>query len=105
MQKAIEDMKKQIEDYARYILELEAQLKQDKHHESVNHPSHYTHGEIECIDAIESALHWSGFVDYCRGNALKYVWRAGLKNDSAEDLLKAAWYCERAARTLNQKYD
>ena len=102
MQKAIEDMKKQIEDYARYILELEAKLEGP---DSVNRPAHYTHGEIECIDAIESALHWSGFVDYCRGNALKYVWRAGLKNNSAEDLLKAAWYCERAARTLNQKYD
>ena len=97
MQKAIEDMKKQIEDYARYILELEAKLEGP---DSVNHPAHYTDGEIECIEAIEAALGPTGFVDYCRGNAMKYIWRTGLKGDAAEDLLKAAWYCKRAAKTL-----
>ena len=68
----------------------------------VNHPAHYTAGAIECIDAIEAAL-GRGFAAYCRGNAMKYLWRAGLKNDPAEDLLKAAWYCERAAKTLNNE--
>ena len=71
-------------------------------HDSVNHPAHYTSGEIECIDAIEAALDPMGFVDYCRGNAMKYIWRTGLKGDAAEDLLKAAWYLNRAAETLGQ---
>ena len=97
MQKAIEDMKKQIEDYARYILELEAKLEGP---DSVNHPAHYTSGDIECIEAIEAALGVAGFVDYCKGNAMKYIWRAGRKSDDVEDLRKAAWYCNRAAQTL-----
>jgi len=99
MQKAIEDMKRQIEDYARYILELEAKLEGP---DSVNHPAHYTSGDIECIEAIEAALGTTGFVDYCKGNAIKYLWRAGLKWDAKEDLQKAAWYANRAANTLNK---
>ena len=72
-------------------------------HDSVNHPAHYTSGEIECIDAIEAALGPIGFVDYCRGNAMKYIWRADLKSNTVEDMRKAAWYCERAAKTLNNE--
>lgn len=60
----------------------------------VNHPPHYQ-GKVECIDAIESALGPDGFVAYCRGNALKYTFRAGRKGDAAEDLAKAAWYLQR----------
>lgn len=67
-------------------------------HDPVNAPAHYRAGNIECIDAIREALGLEGFLSYCRGNAMKYLWRAGLKNDEAEDLAKAAWYCTRAAR-------
>ena len=63
----------------------------------VNHPAHYTVGGIECIDAIQSALGDEAFVAYCRGNAMKYLWRTGRKDDAVEDLEKAAWYCRRAA--------
>jgi hypothetical protein len=63
----------------------------------VNHPPHYTQGGVECIDAIRAALGEDGFRAYCRGNALKYLWRAGLKGDEAEDLAKAAWYARKAA--------
>ena len=67
----------------------------------VNHPPHYTAGSIECIDAIRAALGDEGFLAYCRGNALKYVWRAPLKA-SAQDLRKAIWYLDRAATLLEQ---
>jgi len=63
----------------------------------VNSPSHYNKGGIECIDAIRAALGEEGFKAYCRGNALKYTWRAGLKLDEVEDLKKAAWYNRMAA--------
>lgn len=63
----------------------------------VNSPAHYNQGEIECIDAIRVALGYEGFVAYCRGNAIKYNWRAGLKLDEKEDLRKAAWYSSMAA--------
>ncbi len=67
----------------------------------VNHPPHYQ-GKVECIDAIEAALGPEGFVAYCRGNALKYSFRAGRKGDAAQDIKKARWYADRALQTINQ---
>jgi hypothetical protein len=67
----------------------------------VNHPPHYQ-GKVECIDAIEAALGDDGFIAFCRGNAMKYLYRAGRKGDSVEDLRKAAWYLDRAIKTLEK---
>jgi len=58
----------------------------------VNSPPHYTAGSIECIDAIRAALGREGFVAYCKGQVIKYNWRAGLKGSAVEDAQKAAWY-------------
>lgn len=60
--------------------------------DKVNHPSHYTDGEIEVIDYIED----KGF-GYHLGNAIKYISRAGKKDPAkyAEDLEKAKWYIDR----------
>jgi hypothetical protein len=69
--------------------------------DAVNHPPHYQ-GKVECIDAIEAALGDDGFVACCRGNAMKYIYRAGRKGESVEDLRKAAWYLERAIKTLEK---
>lgn len=66
----------------------------------VNHPAHYTQGRIECIDAIQSALGTEAFIAYCRGQAIKYAWRAGQKEHHAEDLRKGAWYLTRAADVI-----
>lgn len=66
----------------------------------VNRPAHYTAGTIECIDAIREALGDEAFIAYCRGNAIKYLWRTGKKGSAAEDLRKAAWYCSHAANIL-----
>ena len=63
--------------------------------DNVNHPSHYTAGTVECIDAIESALSPEEFRGYCKGNAIKYAWREALKGND-EDLQKAIWYLTRA---------
>lgn len=67
----------------------------------INSPPHYTAGGIETIDYTEAKLSLEGFLGYCRGNAIKYISRAGLKDDAAQDLRKAAWYCERAAKALD----
>lgn len=63
----------------------------------VNSPSHYNKGGVECIDAIRAMLGEEGFTAYCRGNAIKYTWRAGLKFNYDEDLKKAVWYNRMAA--------
>lgn len=55
----------------------------------VNHPPHYTTGRIECIDFITDKE-----LNFCRGNAVKYIIRAGLKDPTKEieDLEKAVFY-------------
>lgn len=58
----------------------------------VNHPSHYTNGKVECIDAIESAtVGKTGIEAVCVANVIKYLWRYEDKN-GLEDIKKAEWY-------------
>lgn len=66
----------------------------------VNHPSHYTQGKIECIDFIQDKK-----LNFCRGNAVKYIVRAGLKDPSKEieDLQKAIFYINREIQALMDK--
>lgn len=63
--------------------------------DQINHPKHYTSDPsgIECIDVTRHR-------NFNIGNAIKYLWRAGLKEDKdrklidkqVEDLNKAVWY-------------
>ena len=63
--------------------------------DNVNHPSHYTQGAIECIDAIKEATkELLGIEAVCTANIIKYVWRWKFKN-GVEDLHKARWYLDR----------
>lgn len=63
--------------------------------DTVNHPSHYTAGKVECIDAIEAAtVGLEGIQAVCTGNVIKYVWRFSRKN-GIEDLRKARWYLDK----------
>ena len=56
----------------------------------VNHPKHYTEhpSGVECIRITEH-------MNFCLGNAVKYIWRADLKHDAIEDIKKAIWYLQR----------
>ena len=60
----------------------------------INHPSHYTAGEIECIDAIEAQLTPEEFRGDLKGNSAKYVWRERHKGGT-ESLKKARFYLNR----------
>lgn len=74
--------------------------------DNVNHPNHYTKhpSGVECIDIVRH---------YCFsvGNAIKYLWRAGLKGDAymtpkekeIEDLNKAIWYIKDRIETLKKE--
>lgn len=57
--------------------------------DNVNHPKHYKNhpSGVECITVTEH-------MGFCLGNAMKYLWRADLKN-GIEDLEKARWYITR----------
>jgi len=65
----------------------------------VEHPTHYTShpSGIECIQVTE-------WMTFCAGNAVKYIWRAGLKTeDPIEDLKKARWYVDREIARLEKR--
>lgn len=67
--------------------------KQEAAVEKVNHPKHYTAGGIETIDFIEAKG-----LNFNLGNVVKYVTRAGRKDNRLEDLKKARWYLDREIR-------
>lgn len=61
-------------------------------------PAHYrSHASgIECIQITEH-------LGFCRGNAIKYIWRAGERPErEVEDLRKAIWYLEREVQRLTR---
>ena len=64
--------------------------------DAVNHPSHYCDGGIETIDYIRAKMSREEFIGYCKGNALKYISRAGkkAKNSIEKDIRKAITYLE-----------
>ena len=77
----------------------------DKEHNAdmVNHPSHYTQGGIECIDALKAAtVSKTGIDAVCTANAIKYLWRYEEKN-GIEDVKKARWYIDRLIKELEEK--
>lgn len=67
--------------------------------DEVNKPPHYTKhpSGVECIEITEH-------MNFCLGNAIKYIWRAGLKTDDPiKDLKKAAWYIEREIKCISKQ--
>lgn len=66
--------------------------------DSVNHPAHYT-SDPSGIECIQITRHRNFNV----GNAIKYLWRAGLKDQDthAQDLRKAIWYIEDEMSRIN----
>ncbi|EON13418.1 DUF3310 domain-containing protein [Pandoraea sp. SD6-2] len=90
--RAIEDIRAGFEKMkhaflAAFAVEADAQADES---DSVNRPSHYTQhpSGVECITITEH-------MGFNLGNAVKYIWRADLKNDAIEDLKKADWYIRR----------
>ena len=66
--------------------------------DQVDHPPHYTQhpSGVECIAITEH-------MNFCLGNAIKYIWRAGEKDDELEDLRKAAWYVQREIARIEKQ--
>lgn len=60
----------------------------------INPPHYQQHPSgVECITIAEA-------FNFNLGNAIKYIWRAGLKGDAVQDLEKAAWYLGREIKRL-----
>ena len=74
------------------------QKKPEKTHDAVNNPSHYQlPGGVEVIQITE-------WMNFNRGNAVKYLARAGYKESSEEleDLKKALWYVQREIKRVEE---
>ena len=79
--------------------------------DTVEHPSHYTSGGIECIDAMKAMLvgyeqakiatrfYWH----FLSGQVLKYLWRWPLKERPLQDLKKARWYLDRLIADIEKQ--
>ena len=94
-------------DVGRYIcgecIKMQNAHMQKPNADPVNHPDHYKIGGIETIDVIEAKLSPEEFAGFCRGNMLKYIARAGHKDDAGQDMRKALWYGERWLRARDAR--
>jgi len=82
--------------------QLSTNAMNEKQDDMVNHPKHYTQGEIETIDKIKYLTReFSGIEAVCLGNFIKYIDRCNLKG-GMQDLEKADWYLN---RFLDEFYD
>ena len=72
-----------------------------KYASAVDHPAHYG-GADNTYEAIKVIEAWG--LDFCLGNVVKYISRAGKKSDKiVEDLEKAQWYLQRRIQQLKGK--
>lgn len=70
----------------------------------VNNPAHYAKDAplCSCGKPIEP-IQLEERLNFYRGNAVKYIWRAGKKEDEIQDLEKARWYLDREIQRLKRK--
>lgn len=84
-------------DNGRYVTgilsdkDLVEKMIENTYDDEVNHPTHYTQGGIECIDAIQAQLTPEEFRGFLKGNVAKYLWREREKQGNVS-LGKAQWY-------------
>lgn len=79
-----------IDDETKSLNDTYAEIEQVRQ-DAINNPTHYTNGNIECLDAMQAMLSPDEFIGFLRGNIFKYQWRYKLKN-GVEDLKKAQFY-------------
>lgn len=72
----------------------------------VNHPKHYTSSPAKCecgkpIECIQVTQH----MNFCTGNAVKYVWRCDEKENAIQDLEKAVWYLNQEIKRRKEEQE
>jgi hypothetical protein len=72
-----------------------------KEGDSVESPSHYNNGTIECIQYLKDNMPFDNFIGYLEGNTKKYLHRWRYKKKPLEDLKKAQWYLNRLIKELD----
>ena len=69
--------------------------------DNVNHPAHYETGQFECFDVMLECLGQEVVLDFCIGNAFKYLYRHRNKG-GMEDIKKAHWYLTRWIQIIEE---
>lgn len=93
----VEELNRYVKDAPKGYFDAEGKLERVKSVETVDHPSHYKReGAMECIDEMLPIFGYNAVIDFCRCNAWKYRYRAGLKDNAEEDLKKSDWYIKKA---------
>jgi len=84
----LEEVKPEPDSFLKYKIE-KVTMTNGMFNDNVNNPKHYTThpSGIECIEITKH-------MNFCIGNAVKYLWRAGLKDDRKLDLKKAKKYID-----------
>lgn len=64
--------------------------------QSIDNPDYYRNNQskIECIEITR-------YLSFCRGNAIKYLWRCGQKDTTDNELKKAIWYLKDELKNNN----
>lgn len=83
--------------WTKKIMQVSSELNQSSVtiNDPVNHPSHYT-WHPSGIEVIQITEH----MNFCLGNAIKYILRSEHKKDQVQDLEKAVWYINREIARL-----
>jgi hypothetical protein len=84
-----------------YLTNIKTTKVMSENKEMVNHPQHYG-GENNVYEAIKVIDAWGLDNDFYLGNAVKYLSRAGKKDDTVQDLKKAIWYIEKKIEKLEK---
>jgi hypothetical protein len=82
---------------------LKTILNKYKTQDMVNHPPHYTRGNMETIDIMEAKSTPEEFKGHLKLTALKYLTRAGHKESELQDAKKTQWYVNRWVKTLEKE--
>jgi hypothetical protein len=89
-------------DYDMYYRPVEwKELVEETKGDSVESPSHYRLGKVECIDYLKDNMPFETYLGYLEGNTKKYLHRWRYKKKPLEDLKKAQWYLNRLIMELD----
>lgn len=106
------DLEEAVKDYYQYYincnnhaLAVEQKLKKTcELDDMVNNPKHYKLKglDVESVDVIKATLSDDEYRGWCKGNAMKYLFRAGKKDDEEQDLAKCDVYVNWAIKAMGE---
>lgn len=87
---------------AHSLSQIIGESNEDHKKDNIN-PEHYKVGGIEAIDYMEAKSTREEFRGYLRLTAIKYLSRAGHKDDIVQDLRKAMWFLDKLIETYEKR--